>query len=63
MFFIILFLKPDQGVNPKDLLNNDFLFFKSVFWGVFWWYLWGVFGGLLEVCLWYFGRFLGGRNK
>ena len=31
-------------------------------WGSLGRYLGGVFGGVLEVCLWYFGRLLGGKN-
>ena len=31
--------------------------------GGVWGYFWEVFGGVLEAFLWYFGRFLGGKNK
>ena len=37
-----------------------------VFWacfGVFGGMFWGMFGGVSEAFLWYFGRFLGGKNK
>ena len=32
-------------------------------WGGIWGYVWEVFGGVLEVCLWYFGRFPEGKHR